>query len=380
MTLVMIFYAPVAGLSSSLDTLCSQAFGSGNKHLVGLLLQRMIAILACLMVPIWILFWNAGKILALVVPDPMLAELSGRYLCMLMLGTPGVALYEAGKRFVQAQGIFRPVAYALMVAFPLNVFLNWFLVVHIGIGFDGAPLAISLSQLTLPLTLLFYVRFVDGSQCWGGFSRRAFTNWGDVIRLAFPGMVLLWAEWFAFEALALMSSQFGTDYIAAHSIANCVLNAMFQFINGLGTATCTRMGQWIGAGKVNAAQEAAKVVRFSRDVTLSGAGLGPCLLTLSSLSLSSITGLGWQLATRHFQRYHVVIFFERHSRLLYDRPRRCEPLSGCWALGCGAARRRLPHRHVTRHDPRSGPPKVGGHHRHHHVLGHWPAAGRLSGL
>lgn len=35
-------YAIFQGLSTSLDTLCAQAYGSGRKKLVGLQMQRMI--------------------------------------------------------------------------------------------------------------------------------------------------------------------------------------------------------------------------------------------------------------------------------------------------------------------------------------------------
>src|ERR1700761_5549553 len=47
-------YAIYQGLATSLDTLCSQAYGSGKKQLVGLQLQRMVWFLWCLTIPIGI--------------------------------------------------------------------------------------------------------------------------------------------------------------------------------------------------------------------------------------------------------------------------------------------------------------------------------------
>ena len=45
-------YAIYQGLATSLDTLCSQAYGSGKKHLVGLQFQRMMYFLWVLTIPI----------------------------------------------------------------------------------------------------------------------------------------------------------------------------------------------------------------------------------------------------------------------------------------------------------------------------------------
>jgi multidrug resistance protein, MATE family len=180
MTAVITGYAIVQGLVTSLDTLCSQAYGSGHKHLVGLQLQRMTFFLFLCLVPIAIVWWNGEVILAAIVPEQRSAQLAGQYLRVLILGMPAYICFEGGKRFVLAQGLFRATTYVLLVAAPLNVLANWLLVWHWGFGFIGAPIAVVFTQNLMPLLLLLYVRFVDGSQCWGGFSRRAWSNWGKL--------------------------------------------------------------------------------------------------------------------------------------------------------------------------------------------------------
>jgi len=74
------------GLSTSLDTLCAQAYGSGNKALVGLHLQRMIWFLGLVSVPIVTSWYFAEPILNALIPEPELAVLSGRYLRILTIG------------------------------------------------------------------------------------------------------------------------------------------------------------------------------------------------------------------------------------------------------------------------------------------------------
>lgn len=61
-------------------------------------------------------------------PDPRSAELVGLYLRVLIVGGPFVAVYEKGKRFVQAQDMFHAVIQVLVIAVPVNVVLSWLLV------------------------------------------------------------------------------------------------------------------------------------------------------------------------------------------------------------------------------------------------------------
>lgn len=186
MTANITCYAPVQGLSTSLDTLCAQAYGSGHKHLVGLQLQRMTYFLLLLLIPVAGLWLHADQILALMIPERRSAELAGMYLRVVLLGTPAFVCFEGGKRFLMAQSLFQATTYVLMIAAPINILLNWLFVWHFGWGYIGAPIAVVITQNLLPVLLLLYVVLVDGSQCWGGFSKRALTNWGMSFNLHFP--------------------------------------------------------------------------------------------------------------------------------------------------------------------------------------------------
>ncbi|KAI0117771.1 MATE efflux family protein [Nemania sp. FL0031] len=262
MTANIFCYAFFQGLATSLDTLCAQAYGSGHKHLVGLQLQRMTYFLWLLGIPIAGIFWYAGDILALIVPEQGSAELAGLYLRVAILGIPGYAAFEGGKRFVQSQGLFVATTCVLLIAAPMNVFINWLLVWHFELGFVGAPIAVVFTQTLMPILLAVYVAFVDGSQCWGGLSKRSLVNWGPMVRLAIPGMIMVVAEWLAFEILTLCSSQFGTSYLAAQSILVTVTATMFMIPFPISIAASTRIANLIGAKLVRAARTSAQVAFF----------------------------------------------------------------------------------------------------------------------
>jgi MATE family multidrug resistance protein len=260
MTANITCYAPIQGLATSLDTLCAQAFGSGHKHLVGLQLQRMTYFLFLLLIPVAVVWLNAEPILASMIPEDS-AALAATYLRIVLFGSPAYAAFEGGKRFVQAQGLFHATTYVLLVAAPANMVMNWLFVWKLGLGFNGAPLAVAITQNMLPLLLFFYVWKVDGSQAWGGFRWAALKNWGPMIRLALPGMIMVVAEWFAFEILTLASGRMGVAILAAQSVLVTVTGTTFQLPFPLSIAGSTRVANLIGAKLVDAAKTSAKVVR-----------------------------------------------------------------------------------------------------------------------
>jgi MATE family multidrug resistance protein len=252
-------YAVYHGLATSLDTLCSQAYGSGRKKLVGLQLQRMVFFLWVITIPIAAIWLAGGRILAVIVPEKETAELAGLYLKVLVFGAPGYALFESAKRYVQAQGRFAATMYVLLICAPLNVFLHWLLVWHLGWGFIGCPIAVVTTETLMPILLFLYVRFVGGMECWPGFSRKAFVNWGPMIRLALPGLVMVIAEFLAFEILTLGSSRISAEHLAANTILQSLCVLTYQLPFPLSIAASTRVANLIGATLPDAARVTARV-------------------------------------------------------------------------------------------------------------------------
>lgn len=116
------------GLATALDTLCVQEFDTGMHHLVSIHFQRMAYLLLIVTVPIIVLWSFAEQILPHILSNEETAILAGQYLRIVAWGAPGYAMFEAGKRYIQAQGVYSASSYVLSVCAPLNAFLNWFLI------------------------------------------------------------------------------------------------------------------------------------------------------------------------------------------------------------------------------------------------------------
>ena len=258
-------YAIYQGLATSLDTLCAQAYGSGRKKLVGLQMQRMIYFLWTLTIPIGIVWMLADKVLLALVPEPRVAKLAGLYLKVVLAGAPGYAAFEAAKRYVQAQGLFSASLYVLLFCAPFNAFMNWLFVWKFKWGFVGAPIAVAITDNLLPLGLFIYVRFFSkkGMSCWNGFTRRGWQNWGPMIKLALPGVIMVEAECLAFEILTFAASYFGVTVLAAQSVLATLTSLTFQIPFPLSIAASTRVANLIGATLTDAARMSTKVAFFA---------------------------------------------------------------------------------------------------------------------
>jgi MATE family multidrug resistance protein len=216
-------------------------------------------------VPLLFIWWVSSPILQTFVPDKELADLAQLYLRIISFGTPGFILFETGKRFLQAQGIFDAAQYVLLLCTPINIVLNYMLVwsPSIGVGFAGAPLATAISYNLMAFLLFFYVLLIDGKQCWGGLQiKKSFENWGPMLSLALPGVVMVKAEYLAFEILTMGAATLGTNFLAAQSITSTLRSLVSQISYGVSVASSTRIAIHIGSQSITNAKIATRISMY----------------------------------------------------------------------------------------------------------------------
>ncbi|ODQ61629.1 hypothetical protein WICANDRAFT_81884 [Wickerhamomyces anomalus NRRL Y-366-8] len=247
-------FAAIQGLTTCLDTLCSQAFGAGKFELVGLQFIRCAIFAITCFIPISIIWvWFSTNLLSLMVKDYELVLIAAKYLQIVSIGMPGFILFECGKRFLQCQGVFHASTYVLLVCAPLNALLNWVLVWKFELGYIGAPIAITINYWLMPLGLLCYTIYDQKVlKCWPqNFQiNQAFTNWSKMIHLALPGVVMVEAEFLGFEIVTLMASRLGTTELASQSVVCSIAALAYQVPFSVSIATATRVANYIGASLV----------------------------------------------------------------------------------------------------------------------------------
>lgn len=263
-TMNIIGLAIFEGMATALDTLCAQAYGAGRLTGVGLHVQRMLLLMALVAVPVGTFWVFSAPVLAAFIPQKHLAVKAGSYLRVSLIGLPGYAAFEAGKRFLQAQGDFKAGMAVLVICAPVNALLSWLFAFRMGMGLDGAALGAALANDLRPILLLIYIVFFDKNchQCWSGFSRRMFRNWGPMVRLSFAGSAVTLAEWAAFEILTFSTSYVSTTHLAAQTILTTTSVVMWHIPFSVSVAVSTRIGHLIGAGLVSSARRVTLLYTF----------------------------------------------------------------------------------------------------------------------
>jgi len=140
-----------------------------------------------------------------------------------------------------------------------------------------------------------------------------------MVRLALPGLLMVEAEFLAFEILTLASSYFSTTHLAAQSILSTLRALTFQIPFPISIAASTRVANLIGATLSDAAKTSAKVVRIlsTRSPRPStNKNLGNCRCSIR----------------RNLQCYPPLLSQELYPSTLHQRPRSYRPRSTCPAF------------------------------------------------
>lgn len=157
----------------------------------------------------------------------------------------------------RSTGIMRAGTYVLLITSPLNAGLCYVFAYTFDMGLLGAPLAADISYWTSFILLVLYSKYIAGSECWGGWSKAAFSNLWTFARLAILGILHVGTEWWAFEIVALVAGRLGTTSLASQSVIMTADQILNTIPFGLGVATSSRVGNFLGCRNAKGAARAA---------------------------------------------------------------------------------------------------------------------------
>lgn len=282
------------GFATSLDTLCSTAFGARNYTKVGLYFQRCSLILLLASIPM-MTFWRfPAPILRLMISDEQLIGLCEDYLSYMPFAAPAIAIFECSKRFLQSQNKFTAPTRINIVALPLSLVLNVLLFPKL--QFQGPPVVFVITYWFMCISLITYIFCVDGYQCWNFNTsvKELFSGWAIFYKLGIPGVLMVLSEAFAFQVITIMSTRFGTESLAAQSVVSTLASFAFQFPFAVGICCTTRIANIIGSQ--------------SSDYTVA------MYIIIRVAGLLSILNFSWM----YLFRYSLASFFTQDPALIQE--------------------------------------------------------------
>lgn len=180
-------------MSTALDTLCGQAFGAKQYHMLGIHMQRAMLVLTLVCIPVAAIWFYTGPILSLFGQDPEIAAEAGAYSRWMIPTLFAYGLIQCHSRFLQTQNIVFPMMLITGVTALLHILVCWILVYKSGLGSRGAALANGISYWTILLLVGLYVRLSPAcKKTWVGFSKEALNDFSHFIKLAVPSATMVW--------------------------------------------------------------------------------------------------------------------------------------------------------------------------------------------
>ncbi|KAF9606726.1 hypothetical protein IFM89_028102 [Coptis chinensis] len=278
----------MSGMAISVQTLSGEAFGTKKYDTLATICQKAIIVQLGAAVVLSSLYWYTGTVLESLgvwsaISDP--SQIFGRGLLPQLFA---YALIFPMQKFLQAQYIVYPLAYAAVGIFVLHSILTWLVVVVFNYGLMGAALTLSFSWwLLVIITGLYILLSPSCEKTWTGFSTNAFKGLWAHTKLSLASIFMLSFESWYSVGLVLSAAYFYDPDVSVNvaSFAICInyLNLDLTFMLGLSTAAIIRVGTEIGSAHPRVARFSAIVVNatsilisiiFSAIVLAFGPALG----------------------------------------------------------------------------------------------------------
>ncbi|KAJ2677747.1 ethionine resistance protein [Coemansia sp. RSA 1285] len=249
--------APLSGMAMALDSLCSQAYTAAkDKRLLGVYLQRVLLLCVCVQVAVYPLWWNAAHIYRCLGVPGDIAQTTGSVLRLHFVGIALIVFYECQKSFLFAQGIRRFAVLAQLVCLPAGWLAIWVFLVNesTAIGIAGVPCVVIVVGVCFNVFAVVYIARVDGRQCWGGWTRAAFTHLRPVVRLGLSGSAVSFFETVTLHMIDLGVLFLDAPSMAAQAILSVIITSAWVTGMGFAVAACNRVGNLLGAAMLHRAR------------------------------------------------------------------------------------------------------------------------------
>ncbi|KAF1778481.1 Multi antimicrobial extrusion protein [Phytophthora cactorum] len=255
------------GFNGGMNSLCSQAFGAKNYHLVGeyTLLTSLLITVAC--APMALFWWNLDSLLLTSGVAEHVAFLAGQYGRLSLLWLWPRSMFQVLASFYQAQNIVLPTAIfdLLMVVFNC-FFVIGFTYGRFGLpelGFIGCPLG---TAVAVVLRLVSYVAYMNvyhryHQQCswrWDTLFLDKQIVW-NLVSVGVPLAAGELLENAQLTVLTLFAAKIGELQLGTHNammeLFYFATSPLYAVIGG----SVTRIGNHLGAGQPSHAVIAARI-------------------------------------------------------------------------------------------------------------------------
>ncbi|XP_011070196.1 protein DETOXIFICATION 24-like [Sesamum indicum] len=250
------------GMSSATETLCGQAFGARQYHMMGIHLQRswfIDLITLTLLLPV---FLFATPIFNLLGEEEAIAKSAGYISLWFIPFVYGLIFSLTIQMYLQAQQKNMIIAWLSALQFVIHILLSYLFVDVLDFGVAGAMGALCTSSWFVVLGEFMYIFGGWCSDTWKGFSVAAVQDMLPAVKLSMSSGVMICLELWYYAILVLLAGYMKNAEVAISAFSIClnISGWMINSIFGIMGAACVRIANELGRGDAKAAKFSIRVL------------------------------------------------------------------------------------------------------------------------
>ncbi|KAL0453320.1 UNVERIFIED_CONTAM: protein DETOXIFICATION 21 [Sesamum latifolium] len=258
------------GLASGLETLCGQAYGAKQYHMLGIYLQRswiVLTVCTTLLLPVYIF---AAPILKALGQDEDIAEVAGTIALWFIPVIYSFIVSFTCQMYLQAQSKNMIIAYLAVFSLSIHIFLSWLLTIKYNLGIAGTMISTILAYWLPNVGQLIFVISGGCRETWKGFTTLAFKDLWPVVKLSLSSGAMVCLEVWYNAILILLTGNMKNAEVEVSALSICLNISGWEMMLSLGfmAAASVRVANELGKGD-------SKAAKFSiLNIVLTSFGLG----------------------------------------------------------------------------------------------------------
>lgn len=288
----------ISGVLLGVNPIVSQAHGANDQEKISNVLRQAFLLSVILLVPSWLLLYNAESLFHWFRQPPDVAKQSGDYLKAISWGLLPAFVFLSLRSALESLSDSRPILAISLFNVLLNVAANEVLMFgRLGfpaMGLVGTGYASAFVMWIACLISIVYFRsrypHLKIFSCGQFFDLPSRRQMSELICVGVPIGLTIGFETSMFSMSAFAMGWFGKDALAAHQIALQTASIAFMVPLGISIAASVRVGQAVGAGD----KYRTKVAGYL-GIAVSGAMMlvsGLCFVCFSSQIVGLYLDLG----------------------------------------------------------------------------------------
>ncbi|KAL2348075.1 hypothetical protein Fmac_002075 [Flemingia macrophylla] len=256
-------YSVLSGLAMGMEPICGQAFGAKRFKLLGLAMQRTVALLLLTSVLVSFLWVNMKKILLACGQQEDIASEAQSFILYSLPDLVAQSLLHPLRIYLRSQSITLPLTYTACFSILLHLPINYLLVSVFNLGIRGIALGAVWTNFNLVVSLILYI-WLSGvyEKTWTGVSLKGILRgWKGLLNLAIPSCISVCLEWWWYEIMILLCGLLINPQATVASMGVLIQTTalIYIFPSSLSFGVSTRVGNELGAENPKKAKLAALV-------------------------------------------------------------------------------------------------------------------------